>query len=298
MYVIVLGSGAGGGVPQWNALNSASSSAFAGKSPQRSQCSVAFSANGRDWGLINASPDLRSQIIATPALHPQTGPRSTPIRSVILTGAEIDQITGLLTLRERQAFEIHATSNVLAAIAANPVFQVLNHALVARHARNPGENFTPLPGISASLLPLPGKVPLWAEAGLADPAAHRDGWCVAVILESAGKRAMVVPGCAAPTNDLMQLAQTADILLFEGTLFTDDEMIRSGEGAKTSFRMGHMPMTGSGGTLEAFAGCGARLKRFIHVNNTNPALDASSPARQTLRDAGWEIASDGEVFVL
>lgn len=298
MHVIILGSGAGGGVPQWNALNTASSAAFSGKAPQRSQCSVAFSGDGQNWGLINASPDLRSQIIATEVLHPKTGPRSSPIKSVILTGAEIDQITGLLTMRERQSFDIHATQEILAALASNPVFNVLNPAYVQRRAVLPDERFELLPGLNAMLLPLPGKVPLWAEANFADPAAHREGWCVAVILETLANRVVIVPGCAAPTDRLMHLAYTADLLLFEGTLFTDDEMIRSGEGAKTSFRMGHMPMTGPGGTLEAFASCKARLKRFIHVNNTNPALDASSPARQTLRDAGWDIASDGEVFVL
>lgn len=298
MRVIVVGSGAGGGVPQWNARNHASAAAFEGKAPQRSQCSVAFSADGHSWGLINASPDLRSQIIATRALHPRKAPRSSPIETVILTGAEIDQITGLLTMRERQGFAIHATTQVVDALAANPLFGVLNAELVSRNPQQPDRPFSPLPAISATLLPLPGKVPLWREEGLVDPAAHRDGWCVAVALESAGKRAVIVPGCAAPTDQLMQACDDADLLLFEGTLFTDDEMIRSAEGTKTSFRMGHMPMTGPGGTLDALAGCRARTKRFIHVNNTNPALDASSTARQTLRDAGWDIASDGEVFVL
>ncbi len=298
MRLIVLGSGAGGGVPQWNALNAASTAAFADPSRRRTQCSIAFSADGDHWALINASPDLRAQIIATPALHPRIAPRSSPIDAVILTGAEIDQITGLLTLRERQAFSLHATGEVISALEANPVFSVLDPAIATRSAHKAGSPFAPVPGITATLLPLPGKVPLWRERGLADPAAHRDGWCVAIVLVHEGKRAVIVPGCAAPTPALMQFCDNADLLLFEGTLFTDDEMIRLGEGTKTSARMGHMPMTGPGGTLEAFAGSKAKLKRFIHVNNTNPALDPSSPARQTLRDQGWDIAEDGGIFDL
>ncbi|MCE9521096.1 MAG: pyrroloquinoline quinone biosynthesis protein B, partial [Alphaproteobacteria bacterium] len=132
MKIIVLGAAAGGGFPQWNANSTLNRRAFAGVTnfPQSTQCSLAVSANGDDWLLLNASPDLRQQIVATEELHPREGLRSSPIKSVVLTGADVDAIAGLLTMRERQAFSVWGSDYVMAAIEANSIFGVLDRHVV------------------------------------------------------------------------------------------------------------------------------------------------------------------------
>ncbi len=295
MRLLVLGSGAGGGLPQWNALNENGRAAF-GRDPLvpfRSQCSLAVSLNGDEWAVLNAAPDLRQQIIDNVALHPQTGPRSSPVRAVLLTGAEIDQVTGLLTLRERQPFDLWASAPTLAALAMNPIFEALSADSVTRRAVTPDSAFEPLPGLRVTPLDVPGKAPLYLERTRPDPTMSEPGDSLAFVLESGGKRALFAPGVKEVTPALARAADGADAVFIDGTLFTDDEMIRAGEGAKTGRRMGHLPMTGEGGIVEAFRALSPRRKLFIHINNTNPAARRDSPARATLAEAGWEIAEDG-----
>ncbi len=300
MRLLVLGSGAGGGLPQWNALNENGRAAF-GRDPLvpfRSQCSLAVSVNGDDWAILNAAPDLRQQIIDNPQLHPPRGPRSSPIRAVLLTGAEIDQVAGLLTLRERQAFDLWASAPTLAALNMNPIFEALSADYVMRRAVSPGRVFEPLHGLHVTPLDVPGKAPLYLERTRANPTDAEPGDSFAFVLESGGKRVLFAPGVKEVTPELSRAAYGADALLIDGTLFADDEMIRAGEGAKTGRRMGHLPMTGEGGIVEAFQAIAAKRKFFIHINNTNPAARRDSAARATLAEAGWEIAEDGMEIAL
>ena len=297
LTAIVLGAAAGGGFPQWNCRCSVCRLAWDGdpRVKRRTQASVAVSADGERWSLLNASPDLRAQLLATPALQPRGGLRGSPITSVVLTGAEIDQIAGLLTLRERQAFTLFATAETDAALAANPMFGVLANA-VARKVVARDQPFTLPGGLAAELFAVPGKVALYLEGD--DPAlAAETGANVGVELVYGSQRLVYVPGAAAITPDVRERLAHADVVLFDGTLFTDDEMIRSGTGSKTGRRMGHMPLDGNDGTLTALAGLGRR-RILTHINNTNPILVEDSAERRKVERAGFEVAEDGMEIVL
>lgn len=295
MRVIVLGAGAGGGFPQWNSAGPGCTRARAGDpaARPRSQASIAVSADGRDWLLVNAAPDLRAQIGATPALWPRPTPlRNSPIAAVLLTGAEVDAIAGLLHLRERQAFALHAAPTTLAVLDANPIFRALNPEFVSRHAMPLDTPFAPLPGLTVTAYAVPGKVPLFAETDDA-PAVAEDGEAVGLAISAGGPALHYIPGCALMTDALRARLAGAACVLFDGTLWTDDEMIAAGAGPKTGRRMGHMPVSGPGGTLEAFSTLGVARKILIHLNNTNPLLLDDSPARAEAARHGWEVAFDG-----
>ncbi len=294
LRAIVLGAAAGGGFPQWNSAGSGCLRARAGDpaAPARTQASIAVSADGESWLLVNASPDLRQQIAATPALHPRRGTlRNSPIQAVVLTGAEVDAIAGLLHLRERHAFGILGTPSTLAVLDENPIFRALNPDFVARRAIRPGESVDAV-GIAVTAYAVPGKVPLFAE-GTGEPGVTEEGEAIGVALSAGGGTLHYIPGCAMMTDALRARLSGAECVMFDGTLFTDDEMIRLGAGPKTGRRMGHMPMTGPGSTLEAFAAIPVGRRIFVHINNTNPALLADSPERARLTAAGWELAEDG-----
>jgi pyrroloquinoline quinone biosynthesis protein B len=298
MTAIVLGAAAGGGFPQWNCRCPVCRLAWAGdpRAKPRTQASLAVSANGELWALLNASPDLRAQVQATPALQPRGDKRGSPIAAVVLTGAEVDQTAGLLSLREAQAFVLHASAETLAAIGANPMFGVLAPGIVERRAVALGASF-PLPGgIEAELFAVPGKLPLYLED--ANPAlAAETGANVGVELRAGDRRLVYVPGAAGVTAALMARLARADVILFDGTLFTDDEMLASGTGAKTGRRMGHMPLDGEHGTLAVLAGIGGR-RILTHINNTNPILIDGSAERRRVEAAGFEVAEDGLELVL
>jgi pyrroloquinoline quinone biosynthesis protein B len=293
LTAIVLGAAAGGGYPQWNCKCPVCALAWAGdrRVKPRTQASIAVSADGGQWTLLNASPDLRAQLQATSALQPRQGPRDSPIAAVVLTGAEVDQTAGLLVLRERQAFALHATAETLAAVAANPMFNVLASNVVPRRTIGAGASLTLPGGIEAELFTVPGKVPLYLEGDNPDVARDGEG-NVGVELRAGGKCLLYVPGAAAVTPALAERLGHADVILFDGTLFTDDEMIATGTGAKTGRRMGHMPVDGEGGSLAALAAISAR-RIYIHINNTNPILVDGSRERRKVEAAGWEIAEDG-----
>ena len=289
LIAVVLGSAAGGGFPQWNCRCRVCSLAWAGdpRVKPRSQASIAVSANGEQWVLINASPDLRAQIAATPALHPRGGLRDSPIAAVILTGGEIDQVAGLLTLRERQSFRLFATAATHAFVAANPMFGALAPEVVSRRAVVPGERFA-VAGIEAELFTVPGKVPLYLEGTEASEATANVG----VELRAGDARLAFVPGAAGVPPPVKDRLASANVVLFDGTLYRDDEMLRSGTGEKSGRRMGHMPIDGSDGTLATLEGLSGR-RLFIHINNTNPILIEDSPERAQVMQAGWAVAEDG-----
>jgi pyrroloquinoline quinone biosynthesis protein B len=298
LTAIVLGAAAGGGFPQWNCRCPVCALAWAGDArvKPRTQASLAVSADGKHWVLLNASPDLRAQLQATPALQPRPeaqdgSPRHSPIAAVVLTGAEIDQTTGLLTLRERQPFTLHGTAETLGAVAANPMFSALADDVVTRQRVAIGAAFALPGGLAAEFFAVPGKVPLYLEGG--NPELAREGEAnVGVVVAAAGRRLVFVPGAAKLNPALAERLASADAVLFDGTLFTDDEMLATGTGTKTGRRMGHMPIDGEGGSLAALAGLAAR-RIYIHINNTNPILVEGSPERRKVLAAGWEIAEDG-----
>jgi pyrroloquinoline quinone biosynthesis protein B len=296
LTAIVLGSAAGGAFPQWNCRCPVCQLAWAGDSRvhSRTQASIAVSGGDGRWTLLNASPDLGQQIRATAALHPRDGLRGSPIDAVVLTGAEIDQIAGLLSLRESTPFTLYATPSSHAAVAANAMFGALG--LMSRRAVNPGESFMLAGNIEACLFTVPGKLPLYLEGEEPEIGAESAA-NVGIELKRDGARLIFVPGVAAMTGALRERFADADVILFDGTLFTDDEMQRTGTGVKTGRRMGHMPIDGEGGTLEALHGLKAR-RIFVHINNTNPIQIDGSAARAKVEGAGWQVAEDGMEIVL
>ncbi|MGE0751517.1 MAG: pyrroloquinoline quinone biosynthesis protein PqqB [Variibacter sp.] len=297
MNAIVLGAAAGGGFPQWNCRCRACQMAWAGdiRVKPRTQASLAVSGDGAHWTLINATPDLRAQIKATRVLHPRAL-RDTPITSVVLTGAEVDQVAGLLDLRERQAFSLYGSRQTLDTLRANPIFDVLAADCVERREAALDRAIT-LPGdITIDLFAVPGKVPLYREASVASLKAD-EGETVGVDIRTNDRRLIYIPGAATLNAAIMARIAGADAVLFDGTLFTDEEMIRTGTGAKTGLRMGHMPIDGESGSLRALAEVSAR-RIYTHINNTNPILIADSAERRTVETAGWEIAEDGMEIVL
>jgi len=299
---VVLGSAAGGGFPQWNSNAPACRRARRGdpEARVRSQASLAVSSNNKDWVLLNASPDLRLQIEAAPQLYPCKGLRSSPITGVVLTGGDVDAIAGLLHLRERHRFNIYAPSRVLAIIAANPIFDVLAPDFV-RRIELPLDERMELAGASGAsglaVIPfaVPGKLPLYLETAGQDPGLSEEGDAVGLeIIETAtGKSFFFVPGCAAITEQLRARLAVSALVFFDGTLWSDDEMIRLAVGSKTGKRMGHMSMSGEDGTIAAFHDLGVGRRIFIHINNSNPVLLDDSPERHIANAAGWEIAYDG-----
>jgi pyrroloquinoline quinone biosynthesis protein B len=215
---------------------------------------------------------------------------------VLLTGGEIDQTAGLLSLRERQPFGLHATAPTLAAIAENPMFGVLQSGLVPRRTLVPGEVIALPGGIAAEVFAVPGKVPLYRE-GEAPEIGVETAETVGFEISAGTARLAYVPGAAAVPASLRQRLAQADVVMFDGTLFRDDEMIRTGTGEKTGRRMGHIPIDGPDGSLAALAGL-AKRRIFVHINNTNPVLVEGSPERARVAAAGWEIAEDGMEIVL
>jgi len=298
LTAIVLGAAAGGGFPQWNCRCPICQFAWDGdpKVKPRTQAGLAVSADGRDWVLINASPDLRAQIQATPPLHPRAGLRGSPIRAVVLTGAEVDQVAGLLTLRERSDFTLYATAETLAVIAGNPIFDVLASDTVSRQPAALSQVFALPNGLQAELFPVSGKVALYLEKDKPDLSAE-NGINVGVEIISGGSRLAYVPGAAALNETVLERLGRADVVLFDGTLFDDDEMIRGGTGTKTGKRMGHMSLSGEDGTLRRLVGLTGR-RILTHINNTNPILVDGSPERRQVEAAGFEIAEDGMEIVL
>jgi pyrroloquinoline quinone biosynthesis protein B len=293
LLAVVLGAAAGGGFPQWNCGCPVCRLAWA-RDPRvkpRTQASLAVSTDERAWVVFNASPDLRTQIAANPVLQPRSDRRDSSIAAVVLTGAEIDQVAGLLHLRERQPFAIFATMAVLDALDANPIFGVLGRDVVARTSVPIGGSFFAAPGIAVEFFSVPGKQPLYLE-GEAPELAIESEVNIGAEIRADDLRLAFVPGAAAMTPALKRRLADADVVLFDGTLFTDDEMIRCGVGEKTGRRMGHMPIDGPDGTLAALADIRAR-RILIHINNTNPILIAGSPERRKVEAAGWEIAEDG-----
>jgi len=308
LRVVVLGAAAGGGVPQWNCGCPVCQAART-KHPelQSTQASIAISADGDHWFLINASPDLRQQLIATPQLHPAPGKlRHSPVAGVILTNGEIDAVAGLLSMREGWPFTIYAHAKVLAILKSNSIFNVLNEKNVRRQPVQVDETFEPaLPDGSPSgieILPfaVSGKS-AWYLEGQAHPAGQDgagDTLGLRIGDKATGKFFYFLAACAEVTDDLKSRLAGAPLVFFDGTVWRDDELIRAGLGNKTGQAMGHIAMSGEAGAIAALDGLGIDRKIFLHVNNSNPALLRYSAERKIAERAGWQIPEDGTEIAL
>jgi len=309
MRIRILGSGAGGGFPQWN-CNCANCRAVRAGKPgftARTQSSLAASADGVNWVLLNASPDLREQIAATPELAPAQGDpvRASPIKAVVLTNGDVDHIAGLLNLREAQPFGVYAARRVLNVLQTNRIFDILQPALVSR-AELAMDAGMPLTGagvdlaMSVKAFAVPGKIALYLEDKNAANfgTAAGDTLGLEITDHKSGKSFFYIPGCAQVEPALADRLRGAALVFFDGTLWRENEMIDQGLMGKTGSRMGHVNMSGADGSIAAFAPLDVARKIFVHINNSNPTLDAGSKERAEANAAGWTIGEDGMEIAL
>ena len=305
--IIVLGSAAGGGSPQWNCNCPICRRVRRGDphAPRRTQTSLAVSADGRRWVLVNASPDLGEQLLSTSALHPCTDGRHSPIEAVVLTGAEIDQVTGLLNLRESEPFALYASRSTHCTLEESPIFDALSRDVVPRRNLAMNEpncladgDGQPL-GIFVEPFAVPGKIPLYKEVpGQAPEIGEKTEGNIALQISAGNERFFFVPCIADITAEFLDRIDGASLVFFDGTLWRDDELIAAGLGKKSGRRMGHVSIDGPDGAMEALSGVDIGRKIFIHINNSNPVLLADSPQRRAVEEAGWEVAHDGMAFEL
>ncbi|ROO25545.1 pyrroloquinoline quinone biosynthesis protein PqqB [Salinisphaera orenii] len=298
MFVRVLGSAAGGGFPQWNTnvgLNRAWHEGTTRASP-RTQSSIAVSADGRHWLLVNASPDVRQQILDFPALRPAPDTRGTGIAAILLMDSQIDHTAGLTILREGEPLTVWSTRPVYEDLTTGlPLFNVLAHycGVDWHEIDTAGGEFTMdgVPGLRFDTVELSSAAPPYSPHR-GDPHPG-DNIGLIVTDETTGGRLFYAPGLGAPDDELAAVARDADCLLVDGTFFTETEMIDQGVGTKTAASMGHLPQSGEHGMLAWLGGFPDTRRVLIHINNTNPILDPDSPERATVERAGVEVAFDG-----
>ena len=297
MKIVVLGSAAGGGFPQWNCNCRQCAGVRNGtlRATARTQSSIAVSANGTDWVLINASPDILTQIRATPALQPARARRDSGIAAVMLMDAQVDHVTGLLMLREGRQLPLYCTAQVWRELNDGlPLARVLSHYCgVDRHAL-PLDGSVHVPGIDGirfTPLALTSKAPPYSD--------HRNdphpGDNIGLLIEddTSGKSVFYAPGLGAIEPHVEAALRKADCVLVDGTFWHADEMIELGLSHKTAADMGHLPQAGAGGMIAVLDAIGTRRKVLIHINNTNPILDDDSEQRALLARHGIEVAFDG-----
>jgi pyrroloquinoline quinone biosynthesis protein B len=271
---------------------------------------LAVSLGDGRWCLLGASPDLRAQLESTPELLPRETPRDTPIAAVLLASSDLDHVLGVLLLREFQHFEIYATPAVEHLLrSSNTFFRMLDQqesqARWVPYMPNEPFEIAPTPdtapcGVICRPIPMPGDFPAYAQGGSASVDLLRSQAVASLLLESknSGKRFLYAPSLPAVNARLLSLMETCDLILVDGTFWTDDELQRLRGQGRNARQMGHMPLSGSGGTIEALASLRRPRRLFIHMNNTNPMLDESGPEYRAARDAGWEISHDGMEFEL
>jgi pyrroloquinoline quinone biosynthesis protein B len=306
LKIRVLGSSAGGGFPQWNCncrnCDGVRRGTIAARA--RTQSSIAVSENGEDWLLVNASPDILAQIAANPELQPARKTRDTGIAAVIVMDAQIDHVTGLLMLRERGApLPLYTTDAVWQDLSTGfPITSILSHYCGVEHRRialdGAGVCVPELPHITIDALPLSSKAPPYSPHRDAPETGDNIGLMFAN--NASGKRVFYAPGLGALEPHVIDAMRKADLLLVDGTVWTDDEMIRLGLTKKTGKDMGHLAQSGPGGmidVLDSIDRAGVR-KVLIHINNTNPILIEDGQERRTLTEHGIEVAHDGMTFEL
>jgi pyrroloquinoline quinone biosynthesis protein B len=248
--------------------------------------------------VLSATPDLRQQIFDNPELHPKIAPRHSPIKAVFAPNGDVDNIAGLLVMREMQPFTLWATKSVMAHTRGG-VFGVLNADVVDRRTVTLEETIDTGLGFTITAFATPGKIPLYmesrneAEIELGAESEATVGLEIRQQTPHGERRFYYIPSCARMTESLRARLQGAEILFFDGTAFEDDEMIRLGLLPKTAWRMGHMAMNGERGAIRALADVDIKRRIFVHINNSNPALRCDSPERALVEAAGWEIGHDG-----
>jgi pyrroloquinoline quinone biosynthesis protein B len=309
MRVKILGSAAGGGFPQWNCAcpncRAVRAGTFRGKA--RSQAQIAISADLRSWFLLGASPDLRGQIEATAELHPREGVRQSPIVGAVLANADVDHVLGLLLLRELQPLRVYAAESVRRILTEdNSMFAMLQ--------RVPGQvTWTSFPprtefslqnpagedsGLRCRALSLGTHYPAYVSASRQDELKLGEASLGLIVGLSSGKRLAYMPAVPQIDEVLLKESEAADVLLFDGTFWSDDELIRIQRSGQTARQMGHVPVSSAEGSLVQLAGLHHPRKIYVHINNTNPMLNEAGPEYRQVREAGWEIAEDGWQFDL
>lgn len=305
MRVRVLGSGAGGGFPQWN-CNCANCKGFRSgtlRAKARTQSSVALSADGQRWYLLNASPDIRQQIINSPCLFPSAEPRDTPIQAILLTNGEIDHIAGLLSVRESQPLCLYSTLQVQQwVLETNAVFRGLFRAptqsLWKIVSTTEPQEIIGIDGKPSGLwyeaFSVPGKPPAYLTGLVSESNEATIGY---KIIDAASKRSLIyLPAIKHIDRAVMERLERCDCFFFDGTCWLDDELVLLGLSQKTSLSMGHVPISGPDGSLRQLASLQRARKIYTHMNNTNPLLIENSPEQQVVAEAGWEVAFDGMEF--
>ncbi|HXV94848.1 MAG TPA: pyrroloquinoline quinone biosynthesis protein PqqB [Pseudonocardia sp.] len=293
MRLRVLGSAAGGGSPQWNCGCPVCAAVRSGRGLPRTQSSVAVSADHRRWFLVNASPDVRTQIEAFPGLHPR-GDRTTPLEAVLLTDAELDHTLGLLLLREARRVTLYATAAVHRTLCdGSGVLRTLErYCAVEWRPVVPGADMPLAGGLSCRAF----DVPTTKRDRFGGGTAH--GRVVGYHLsdERSGGTLVYLPGVQALTPALRAEIAGCDCLLIDGTCWRDDELIRLGLATRTSREMGHLPINGTDGpdgSLAQLPSLGVGRTIFVHMNNTNPILLEDTPERRVVEGSGMEVAVDG-----
>jgi pyrroloquinoline quinone biosynthesis protein B len=306
MRVKILGSAAGGGFPQWNCAcpncRALRAGTFQGKA--RTQTQVAISNDDKSWFLLGASPDLRVQIEATPELHPREGIRQSPIAGVVLSNADVDHTLGLLLLRELQPLRVHSTASIRRILTEdNSMFAMLQRIpdQVSWTEFTPGTTFPLLDstgedsGLRCLATSLGSHYPAYVSQPRRSELVSSQASLGLIVESPSGKRLANMSAVPQIDNALLREFESADVLLFDGTFWSDDELIRIQGSGQTAQQMGHVPVLSSLGKL-------AELRRprkiYVHINNTNPILNEAGPEYSQVREAGWEIAEDGWQFDL
>jgi pyrroloquinoline quinone biosynthesis protein B len=292
VWVRVLGAAAGGGFPQWNCGCPRCRAARDGSRPcrPRTQSSVAVSVDYRRWFLLNASPDIRAQIEAFPALHP-SGVRDSPLQAVLLTDGELDHTLGLLLLREAGDLEIHATAAVHETLCnGTSLLPTLGaYARIEWRPVSTGEEVSLADGLSYRAFDVTTDKRARFGTGEGDESVvgyrFTDG--------RTGRALVYLPGAQQLTASVRAHLEGCTCLLFDGTCWQDDELIQLGIANKTSREMGHLPISGADGSLEQLAPLPIERKIYIHINNTNPILLEDAPERRIVEERGLEVAADG-----
>lgn len=305
MRVRVLGSAAGGGFPQWN-CNCTNCKGFRSgtlRATARTQSSIALSADGSRWYLLNASPDLRQQITAAPCLSPRTVPRGTPIHAILLTNAEVDHIAGLLSLRESQPLCVYSTQQVQDwVLETNAVFRGLfrppTQCLWKTVSTTEQHTLIGIDGVESGLcyeaFTVPGKPPAYLTGLVSESNEATIGYNI--IDASSGRSLVYLPAIKQLDAAVMTVLESCDCFFFDATCWSDDELVRQGLSQKTSLSMGHVPISGANGSLSQLVSLRSARKIYTHMNNTNPLLIEDSAERRVVEEAGWEVAFDGMDF--